>query len=102
LKVFRDPKSEEVFGDIVDVLWTEQDRSLLHGMLRFALSRFHQIGVGSVATWLQPNTLLHEIGHSLGFVSTSQRRAFCVTLVNDTSLADAERWYLTMSDSEIY
>ncbi len=104
LKVFKDPKTGEVFGDIVDLLWTEDDSGALGDMLRFALSHFHAQGVSKVTIWLQTNTALDEIGHDLGFVETEQKRYFCCKILDERYawLKESNQWFITLSDSEIY
>jgi hypothetical protein len=104
LKVFRDPQTGDVFGDIVDILWSEDDPNAIAGILRFALSHFATWGIKQTTMWLQTNTILDQIGRDLGFIETEQRRDFCCKVLdaNYGWLKDARRWFVTMADSEIY
>jgi len=104
LKVFGDPKTGQAFGDIVDILWAEDDPEALADMLRFALTHFHHQGVPQATMWLQTNTLLDQIGRDLGFVETEQKRYFCCKVLDERYkwLEDPGRWFITMADSEIY
>lgn len=104
LKVFRDPRTGDSSGDIVDLLWSEDDDAALYNVLRFALHHFHLEGVRQANIWLQTNTVLDEVGRRLGFVDTAQRRFFCGRILDERydCLADSGRWFVTMADSEIY
>jgi hypothetical protein len=104
LKVFEDPSTGERFGDIVDLLWMEDDPAALRGMLSFALSYFYSLGLPQVTMWLQTNTILDEVGRSVGFRATEQKRYFCCKVLDPAYswLEDSKRWYITMVDAEIY
>ena len=105
LKTFQDPSTRVSVGDIVDLLWCEDNIEGLRSLLQFALHRFRKkMGVGQAVMWLQTNTVLDEIGRDLGFVSTDQSRYFCVRSLGErgTWWEDSTHWYLTLADSEIY
>ncbi|MBA4383636.1 MAG: hypothetical protein C0410_02770 [Anaerolinea sp.] len=104
LKVFHDPMTGNAFGDIVDILWSDDDSNLLNNMLEFALDHFYQQGIKEATTWLQTNTILDDIGHTIGFGDTEQIRDFCYKPLDQTYiwLKDPKNWFITLSDSEIY
>lgn len=104
LKVFTDPVTAEQTGDIVDIMWCENDAPALMDMLRVALRRFHTHGIRNVSMWLQTNTLLDAVGRCIGFTPTDRHRAFCVKILDRdySALAFPENWFLTMADSEVY
>jgi hypothetical protein len=104
LKIFRDPVSNQAFGDIVDILWVEDDKEALANMLCFSLAHFHNQNVGGVAMWLQTNTVLDEIGVEVGFKQSEQKRFFCGKALKENfkHLEDASSWFINMSDSEVY
>jgi len=104
LKIFRDPVSENAFGDIVDIVWIEDDKEALVDMLRFSLEHFHVQNVGNAAMWLQTNTLLDSVGVRVGFKQSEQKRFFCGNALEDDfkHLEDASSWFINMSDSEVY
>jgi hypothetical protein len=105
LKVFRDPVSQEQFGDIVDVIAPTADSSELEQLLIVCLERFRAMGVRDAATWLQTNTPLDRAGQLVGFRPTPQERFFCVQPLDagrTKGLLDAAGWCLTMADAEIY
>jgi GNAT superfamily N-acetyltransferase len=104
LKTFRDSTTGETSGDIVDVLWSKENRSSLEEVLFFALSHFHAKGVSRVATWLQTNTLLDKAAAEVGFAETSLKRPFCCKVLEDSYrwLGDSNRWFVTMADVDIY
>jgi GNAT superfamily N-acetyltransferase len=105
LKTFRDPLTGEMFGDVVDLLWDPSDgEGLLEDMLRFALDFHRREGVAKSLMWLQTNTPLDEAGRNVGFRPIPQDRFFiCRPLTEDLSwLADPKRWFITLSDCEIY
>jgi hypothetical protein len=104
LKVFKDPTTGQITGDIVDILWAEDNADRLSEMLRFALAYFHDQGVPQSAIWLQTNTILDEVGSEVGFVKTNQKRSFCCKVLDERYawLKDSKVWFVTLSDSEVY
>jgi hypothetical protein len=104
LKVFRDPVSGRSFGDLVDLIWVEDDPGALAEMLAFALTHFRERGVPEAAVWLQTNSLLDRVGLEAGFSETGLKRYFCGKVLDERvhGLGDAGRWFLTMADSEVY
>jgi GNAT superfamily N-acetyltransferase len=104
LKVFRDPLTGESYGDIVDLMWSEDSEELLVTMLSFALSYFHSQGVAQAATWLESDTLLSQVGKQLGFKETGQKRYFCCKIMDEryTWLNKPACWFITMADSEVF
>ena len=104
LKEFEDPVTGDSCGDIVDLLWGNEEPSLVRNMLRFALASFHERGIERAVVWLPDNTILRDIGAQCGFVPTDVKRFFGCRILDDRYawLADGRRWFLTMSDSEVY
>jgi hypothetical protein len=104
LKVFRDPITGNTFGDIVDILWSDDNSNVLINMLEFALAYFYKQGVKQAAIWLQTNTILDKIGHDIGFKDTKQIRDFYYKPLdqNYVWLTESKNWFITLSDSEIY
>jgi hypothetical protein len=104
LKVFVDPVTGHSFGDVVDILWIDDDHDALAEMLRFALSHFRTRGVPQTSMWLQTNSVLDGVGRELGFKETDQKRYFCCKVLDEryTWLEDPSRWFITMADSEVY
>lgn len=104
LKIFRDPVSGHAFGDIVDIIWAENDKESLAELLRFSLNHFAEQNVGNAAMWLQTNTLLDNIGLENGFKLSDQKRFFCGKALREDYkyLENAENWFINMADSEVY
>jgi GNAT superfamily N-acetyltransferase len=104
MKTFHDPLSGQSFGDIVDILWVEDDKDALAEMLRFSLMEFYKKNVGIAAMWLQTNTVLDEVGAAVGFKQSEQERYFCGKALkeNFSHLENAGSWFINMSDSEVY
>jgi hypothetical protein len=103
LKTFRNPQTSELFGDIVDVGWMEEDRAGLRCLLEFALDHFWRQGVPTVATWLQTGTTFDEVAGDLGFAATSRERHFCGLALGESGKGIvAGGWMTTMADAEIY
>lgn len=104
LKIFRDPVSNQAFGDIVDMIWAENDEESLADMLRFSLNHFAEQKVGNAAMWLQTNTLLDNVGLEVGFKQSEQQRFFCGKSLREDYkyLENAENWFINMADSEVY
>ena len=104
LKIFRDPVSKNAFGDIVDIIWVEDDKEALADMLRFSLAHFQYRNVGNAAMWLQTNTALDDVGVQIGFKQSGQKRFFCGKALKEDfkHLEDKKIWFINMSDSEVY
>jgi GNAT superfamily N-acetyltransferase len=104
LKTFRNPQTDSACGDIVDVIWTQDHEQGLSAMLCFALGHFRDSGLSEASVWLQTNTMLDQVGRNLGFVESSQKRFFCAKILDERCryLEEPARWFVTMSDAEIY
>jgi GNAT superfamily N-acetyltransferase len=104
LKTFRNPQTDAASGDIVDVIWPQDHEHGLSAMLCFALGHFRDSGLSEASVWLQTNTMLDQVGKSLGFVESSQKRFFCAKILDERCryLEEPARWFVTMSDAEIY
>lgn len=104
LKIFRDPLTDQAFGDIVDIIWAEDDKEAVTEMLKFSLSHFLHQNVGKAAIWLQTNTLLDRVGLEVGFKQSDQKRFFCGKVLQDgyKNLEESESWFVNMADSEVY
>lgn len=104
LKVFRDPVTDKAFGDIVDLIWAEDDPEAMSAALKFALSYFHNNQIEEAVTWLQTNTVLDQVGRDLGFRPTERRRYLCCKVEDERylGLGDPGKWLVTMADTDIY
>lgn len=103
LKKFTD-ENGVTYGDIVDLLWRQDDPQALSELLWVALAHFYDHGVARAAIWLRTNTILDQVGRDVGFSSTEQRRPVLCKVLDEQYrwLRDPGRWFMTMSDSEIY
>jgi hypothetical protein len=104
LKEFKDPMTGRFFGDIVDILWREDDKDTLACMLSFALDHFEDHGIEEATIWLQTNTIIDDVGRELGFNESAQKRYFCVKFLDErySWVTNLKRWFITMADSEIF
>ena len=104
LKLFGDPITHTVYGDIVDIYWIDDDTESIRDMLQFAQTWFKQAGASTAAIWLQTNTRLDQVGIELGFKSQPLSRYFCCRTLSSPYdwLNEPSRWFITMADSEIY
>jgi hypothetical protein len=104
LKIFRNPQSGVYSGDIVDVIWTREDPTVLRDLLCAALQFFKKYEAATAAIWLQTNTVLDRAGRELGFAKINQIR-YCNCRILDSQfsrLESASSWFFTMSAAEIY
>jgi hypothetical protein len=103
LKKFTDEHGV-TYGDIVDLLWRQDDPQALSELLWVALAHLYDQGVARAAIWLRTNTILDEVGRDVGFSSTGQPRPVLCKVLDEHYgwLRDPGRWFMTMSDSEIY
>jgi len=104
LKTFRDPLTGETFGDIVDVIWRDDDPDVVRGLLLAGLAYFERLGVAQATTWLDASPLLGEVGRSLGFRPTTRRRYLSCQVVDQRRLwmEDPSRWSVSMLDTDLY
>ncbi len=104
LKIFTNPLSGEKFGDIVDLLWGEDNLDMLRESLRFAFKYFSERGIPKSIMWLQTGTILDEIGRELGYKTTGQKRYFICKVLDPAFqwLENPKHWYISMADAEMY
>ncbi len=104
LKTFKEPESGLTYGDIVDLLWGEDDPDLLEQMVQFAVAHFYSGGLKQAAIWLQTKTILDDVARAFGFSETDQHRYVCSKVFDPQYewLQDGDRWFITMADSEVY
>jgi hypothetical protein len=104
LKTFRDPLSGETSGDIMDVIWREDDPHVARGLLLSGLAYFERLGIAQATTWLDGNPLLAEVGRSLGFRPTPRRRYLSCRATDQRLvwMEDLSRWSVSMLDTDLY
>lgn len=98
-KEFKDPKTSEEFGDIVD--WIK-DPSL--GEIRNTDENLFGQGQESISTWALPHTQRYGKLRGLGFTPVPRERYFCLRALqqNKEYLYDISGWQLVPGDAEIY
>jgi len=103
-KLFKDPISGVLYGDIVDFECEFKERMLLKELFLKASISLQKRGVEFVTTWALPHTPLREIVELLGFIEVPQERYFCMQILNPKyeALYNISRWHLIQADSEIY
>ena len=102
LKVFQNPVTLAKYGDIIEIAGKE-----MNGIKEIgdrSLKQFQSMGVYTITTWMQTNTLWDQIGRELGFMGTGQMRFFCINALSnsDNKLLDSGNWFMQPSDTEIY
>lgn len=104
LKTFRDPVSGQALGDVVDLIWAEDDPDVLSQMLKFALNYFHYRRIDTAVAWLQTNSILDRVGQDLGFVPVDRPRYLSCSVLNQDyrALEQACRWFVTPADTDLY
>ena len=103
-KIFQDPITHKVFGDIVDF---ESDWSrLINLQILFtkAIEHLKRQGAELVTTWALLHTSLYSMLKSLGFTESGLVRHFCVKVLKPEyfHLYEFPRWHLVQADAEIY
>jgi hypothetical protein len=103
LKIFADPVTKVVFGDVVDVL-ADDDPDLARELLSLALIHFERLGIAQATTWLYTGTPLDEAGRALGFEPVARPRQLSCRLFEraPTWLREAECWQVSMLDTDVY
>jgi len=101
-KLFVEPATGIVYGDIVDVdIFDASDSSRL---IYEAISRMREKNVVSITTWSMPHTHLYPVFRAVGFKESPQERYFCVKVVQKeySMLEDIMNWDLVQADAEIF
>lgn len=103
LKLFTDPMTQEVIGDIVH--WTEPSgaddlAALLHG----AVASLRQRRVRAITTWAPARGSRDHLLRQCGFQPRPQTRYFCVQVQRPAlrALETAEAWRWEQADTDVY
>ncbi len=96
--------ASETNGDIVDLIWAEEDPYHLASILKSASQYLYSQGASSISMWANLSTMDREAASLAGFVSSGHMRRFCYLPLDNENihLKDRSSWYLTMGDSEIF
>lgn len=103
LKMFRDPVSGRLSGDLVEILWRPDQEDAIAEMLTFAARHLGAEGAPDVTAWL-PNQASARAAARFGFTMTRPERYLCCASRGDRAdwFSDASAWVLTMADSEVF
>lgn len=104
IKLFTDPTTGEIWGDIVDYDCRSGDHNELGDLFLLTIDYLFEKGASSINTWALPHTLLHGWLTSVGFEKLSRERYFCVKALQSVHnyLYDVAQWDLVQADAEIY
>lgn len=103
-KLFRDPITGVLYGDIVDFECEFNKTVFLRELFLKASIYLKKEGVEFITTWALPSTPLRKVVELLGFIEVAQERYFCLKVLNPKyeDLYNISRWHLIQADSEIY
>jgi GNAT superfamily N-acetyltransferase len=103
-KLFKDPVTGILYGDIVDFECELNHPTQLRELFLKASIHLKKQGVEYITTWALPYTPLRKVIESLGFVEITQERYFCLKVLNPKyeNLYNISYWHLIQADSEIY
>jgi len=104
VKIFTDPITKKVYGDVVDFSCDLSEIKLLLDLYLRACHQLQARGVETITTWVLPHLALAKILIESGFQTVEQERYFCVKLLDSAppALLDIKNWHLTQGDTEFY
>lgn len=102
-KLFIDPVTQEIYGDLVHITNTN-DTSHLCTLILKVLSEMKNKNLKNITAWALPHTMLYNLLLNLGFKNVSQERYFCVKVfdANFDYLYQISNWNLEECDAEIF
>jgi len=103
-KLFTDPITGVIYGDIVDLTLAHRTGSTLFSLLSLTCDQLKRRGAQWITTWAMPETLGSDVAEALGFVQHDQERYFCVRVLNCAygDLYEFSRWDVVQADTEVY
>jgi hypothetical protein len=104
VKAFCEPGTDNVWGDVVDICWAQNEPEGLSGMLSFALDHLHELGCTQATMWLSTGTALDQAAEAIGFAPTARLRHICGKPITPGRVRfDPESpWLLSMADAELF
>lgn len=103
-KYFNDPINDKMFGDIVEIGYSNQNKNGLRKILMLTCNEVFKNRVTSATLWALPGTGLKIIAETLGFKETEDGSYFLIKVNNRNFeyLYDINNWDLTQSDATNY
>lgn len=103
-KIFIDPLTGSVCGDIVDFSIDPEKPEKTGELFNFACKYFNEKNIKTITTWALPHTDLYKILLSMGFEELPQERYFCLRSLDPKldKLYNINNWQLVQADAEIY
>jgi hypothetical protein len=104
LKLFEDPVTGIVSGDIVDFMPALDDVSMTAEMLAIACQSLVEDGIGRVSGWLLHDPLLAAASTSCGFKPSGQGRNSCWKVLDAAAAPPGgpDTWFFSMADVELF
>lgn len=104
VKLFADPVTREVFGDIVDLDCSLTDVSTLRAVYCAAVGMLRRMGAEKISTWAMPATPLRGVVDGLGFRETEYQSYYCLRILNPAceQLSTLSSWHLREADATNY
>jgi len=104
VKIFKDSQAKKCYGDVVDFGCNINDGLTLRKLFLEANLYLRKKGAKVITTRALPDTHLHKIVKSLGFIEVPQERFFCLKVLNPKyqNLYNFSKWHLVQADAEIY
>ena len=100
IKKFEDSSTGEIYGDIVDMHYTNSE---FDNLFAAVLEKMKQMKINVITTWALPHTKLYQMLLERGFEAVAQERYFCVKYFGDKpDYFDIENWNIVQIDAEIY
>lgn len=101
-KVFRDPITCRLSGDIVDFECLREEKDKLNSII---LSSCHylqeKLGIRRLTIWAIPKTAIHDVVKDIGFNESNEKRYFCIKALTN-NFSKNYFWDLVQADSEVY
>jgi hypothetical protein len=104
IKLFREKRSEQIIGDIVDFECDVRDIHRLQLLFHSASFELNKMGAAVVTTWAVPGSVLRCVLEKMGYAESDHCSHFGMKLFNHAHqhLFDFSKWHLVQSDASNY
>lgn len=106
VKLFSDPISGELFGDIVNYEFLDGKSNCMNycSLIIRACEHLFAQDVKTITTWALPHTSYFKLFKHCGFQESLQERYFCIKVLHPDCnyLYNLSSWHLVQADSEVY
>ncbi len=100
-KIYKNPSSGEIFGDIVDLECPLSDREKTTSLIKSTCAILRTMGAQAVSIWAVPETYFYLLLTEMGFRESNRQTNFGIRSLHPgyNYLYDFDRWTIFQSDA---